>query len=88
MDDQHDIEQQPEANGQEPATEQPKARSGYGRLRNRHRALIAENDELQADYFRLLDAQKVLRAECAQWKNMYMELMADLKPLIEAKSNG
>ena len=50
--------QTPQANG-----EQPKPRSGYARLRNRHRALIADKEELQRDYFALLDQQAALQRD-------------------------
>jgi hypothetical protein len=78
---------QPEANGQEAATEersdtvqQPKARSGYGRLGNRHHRLIAEYESLEAEF-------QALRLELAEWRGMYLQLKDDLAPLIEAKSN-
>ena len=35
--------------------EQQKPRSGYGRLRARHRSLISEHETLQRDYFDLQD---------------------------------
>ena len=89
MTEQHEVEQQADqpvmsagsrsptekSNGKEAATEQPKARSGYGRLRNRHRALIAEKESLEIEYH-------AVRQELVQWRSMYLELKADLEPLV------
>ena len=77
MSEQHEVEQQadqPEANGH---TEQPKARSEYGRLRNRHHRLIEEHQNLEAEF-------QVVRQELAEWRGMYLQLKDDLAPLIEA----
>jgi hypothetical protein len=61
---------QPEANGHG----EPKARSGYGRLRNRHHRLIAEHEALRSEYYTVLE-------ECGQWRRMYCELKSDLEAI-------
>ena len=75
-----EVEQQPiqEANGA--ATEQPKARSGYGRLRNRHHRLIEEHESLAAEF-------QVVRAELAEWRSMYVQLKADLDALTPGEAS-
>ena len=81
----------PNANGQEPVAEQ-KPRSGYARLRSRHRSLIAEHETLKTDYEALQIEQESLEAEfhqvrqeLAEWRSMYLQLQQDLAPLIEVK---
>ena len=84
MSEQHAVEQQtvqPDANGQEAvAAQQPKPRSGYARLRTRHRNLIVEKENWEAAF-------RALRQELLEWRGMYLQLQQDLAPLIEAKSN-
>ena len=75
-----------QANGKEldaaDTEQQPKARSGYGRLRNRHHRLIEEHESLEAEF-------QLVRKELAEWRSMYLQLAADVQPLLtEAKSNG
>lgn len=79
-----EVEQQadqPKANGaateERSDTQEPKARSGYGRLRNRHHRLIEEHQNLEAEF-------QTVRKELAEWRGMYLQLKDDLAPLIEA----
>ena len=54
-----------------------KPRSGFGRLKQRHRRLIAEKECLEAEYH-------VVGQELAEWRSMYLQLKADLEPLVAA----
>ena len=65
----------------EAAKRDSKPRSGFGRLKQRHRRLIAEKENLEAEFH-------AVRAELVEWRSMYLQLKDDLAPLIEAKSNG
>lgn len=53
-----------------PQNDQAPARSGYARLRRRHHALIAQHE--------------ATKLELAQWRGMYLQLKANLDPLINA----
>jgi len=78
----NDMEQQqpaetPQANGD--GKEQPKARSGYARLRNRHRDLIAAHEDLQKDYCSLLDQQAALQRDVDNLLAQHQRLMQSAK---------
>ena len=56
---------------------QCKPRSGFGRLKQRHHRLIAEHTSLQAEFH-------AVRKELTEWRSMYLQLKADLEPLVAA----
>jgi septal ring factor EnvC (AmiA/AmiB activator) len=71
-----------------PATEeQPKkAGSGYARLRNRHRVLIADHETLRKSYQEMFSQQGEILAElqrkseeCQQLQSMYAALQSDVE---------
>ena len=61
------------------ATPEQKPRSGYGRLRGRHRALIAEHEALSKDYFTLLDKQEALQRDVDNLLAQHERLMKAAK---------
>lgn len=70
-----------------PTTEeqQPK-KSGYRRLQNRHRALIADHEALRENYQNLFDRIDAIAVdlqrkseECAQLQSLYAALQSDVQ---------
>jgi hypothetical protein len=64
---------------QEPIAEQQKPRSGYARLRVRHRSLIAAHQQLTREHQELLDSQAALQGDIDRLLKEHRRLMQNAK---------
>jgi len=74
-----DMEQQQPAETPQATNGDGKPRSGYARLRSRHKALISEHETLQKDYFALLDQQTALQKDVDNLLAQHQRLMQTAK---------